>query len=105
MEAWVAALGIFAATQVGSLVWILASQRVEGRLLRADIENTQREVEKLGSVLVNMADMRGEINLINDRLLAQGKRLDAEIQRANYYRDRFFAMMNTDKMFPKYEGD
>jgi len=88
MEAWVVAVIIFGATQVGSLVWILASQRAEGQLLKSEIEGIQREVEKLANVLVNQADMRGEINLINERLVAQGKRLDEEITRSNYYRDK-----------------
>ena len=48
----------------------------------------QEDLSKFGHVLVTLADFKGEINLINDRLLAQGKRLDEEINRANRWRDR-----------------
>ncbi len=94
VDGWMATVAIFLATQIGSLIWVLAGQKGESRVMKGeikgvkeDISGVQREVEKLGNVLVSMADMRGEINLLNARMLAQGQRLDEEITRSNALRD------------------
>lgn len=86
IEGWMVTVGVFIATQIGSLIWILANQKWESKQMQLGLEQTnatiddmQIEIGKLGDVLIRMADMRGEINLMNERLMAQVKRFDDTI--------------------------
>jgi hypothetical protein len=88
---WVT-IAIFAATQMiiaaGTAVGVIIATRMDTGILKQQVRAMQEDLSKFGNVLVTLADFKGEINLINDRLLAQGKRLDEEINRANRWRDR-----------------
>lgn len=88
---WVT-IAIFAATQMiiaaGTAVGVIIATRMDTGILKQQVRAMQEDVSKFGNVLVTLANFKGEINLINDRLLAQGKRLDEEINRANRWRDR-----------------
>lgn len=88
---WVT-IAIFAATQMiiaaGTAVGVIIATRMDTGILKQQVRAMQEDLSKFGHVLVTLADFKGEINLINDRLLAQGKRLDEEINRANRWRDR-----------------
>lgn len=88
---WVT-IAIFAATQMiiaaGTAVGVIIATRMDTGILKQQVRAMQEDLSKFGNVLVTLANFKGEINLINDRLLAQGKRLDEEIDRANRWRDR-----------------
>lgn len=88
---WVT-IAIFAATQMiiaaGTAVGVIIATRMDTGILKQQVRAMQEDLSKFGNVLVTLADFKGEINLINDRLLVQGKRLDEEINRANRWRDR-----------------
>lgn len=88
---WVT-IAIFAATQMiiaaGTAIGVITATRMDTGILKQQVRAMQEDLSKFGNVLVTLADFKGEINLINDRLLAQGKRLDEEINRANRWRDR-----------------
>lgn len=81
MEAYLgplAAIGVFTATQVGSLIWVLSRTARDASALKEQLGKLQEEMEKLGNVLVTLADFRGEINLVSERQNAQAKRLDEQ---------------------------
>jgi Tfp pilus assembly protein PilO len=81
-------IGIFIATQVGSLIWVLANTRGEANVLKAQLESVENELRKLSNVLVSLADLRGEIAIMNERHNILSKRLDEEMKRTNDMRDR-----------------
>ena len=60
----------------------------DGRVLRAQMENMQAKLTELGSVLVSLADVKGEMKLMNERSLFQGQRLDKLQDRVNLRLDR-----------------
>jgi uncharacterized coiled-coil protein SlyX len=95
IEPWMATLAVFFALQVGSLIWTLASQRAEGRALREAMTNLVNKVNDIeddlkgyGRILVDMADFRGDMKLLREQLLAQGKRLDETSARLNNVLDK-----------------
>ena len=75
------AILIFTVTQLGSLIWVLSRTKTDSDNLKGQMSELKEELEKLGNVLVTIADFRGEINLLNERQLAQGKRFDETAQR------------------------
>lgn len=81
---WVTII-IFAATQMiiaaGTAVGVIIATRMDTGILKEQVKAMQEDLSKFGNVLVTLADFKGEINLINERLMAQGKRLDQEISR------------------------
>lgn len=69
-------IGSFISVQVGGLIWTLATSKGEARALRQELAHMQKELERFGTVLEQLADMKGEFRLAAERSLAQGKRLD-----------------------------
>jgi hypothetical protein len=53
---------------LGGFVATIVTLRVTVRFLRSDIVGIQREIEKIGQILVNQADMRGEIKVLESRV-------------------------------------
>lgn len=83
-------IGVFVLTN--GLVWagVVISLRVDmGKMgavmgkLQEDLQAVEKSMEKFGNILVTLADFKGEMNLIQERLLAQGKRLDEAIASNN----------------------
>jgi hypothetical protein len=54
----------------------------------AKILDLKDEMKKLGSVLERLADLGARINLIEDRQLAQGKRIDSLMERVSTFIDK-----------------
>lgn len=53
----------------------------------AQFDDIKIEVKKIGDVLVQMADFKGEMKLIQERIMLQGKRLDDVNTEMNKVRD------------------
>lgn len=86
-------LGIFTATQVGSLIWVLASTKRDSNVFRKQLGEMQEELKKVGNVLLTLADFRGELNLVNERQNAQAKRLDEQQSRSTKQIDELYRMI------------
>ena len=79
-EAW-ATVGVFVLGQIIVWVAILSSLRSDTKELRADLIEMKVEMKKLGEVVVQLARVDGRINMVEERQLLAGKRLDHLIQR------------------------
>lgn len=79
---------VFTAGQIIILIWTIAAIKGDTKVLKTELELLQTEVRKLSDVLVNMASFRGELNLLQERLLLQGKRLDDLQTRLNIFTDK-----------------
>lgn len=49
----------------------------DGRVLKVQMDAMEKKLDGLGSVLVTLADFKGEFRVMNERSLAEGKRIDA----------------------------
>lgn len=81
-------VGIFLGTQALSLVWTISSMKGDNRVLRANMDGMQKEMAELKTVLVTLADVKGELRLIQERGMMQGKRIDEMQTRVNRRLDR-----------------
>lgn len=81
-------VGIFLGTQALSLVWTISSMKGDNRVLRANMDAVQKEMSELKNVLVVLADVKGELRLIQERGMMQGKRIDEMQTRVNRRMDR-----------------
>jgi len=82
---WV--VGVFIATQIGSLIWILASNKADARILKMQMLALDAEVKKLSNVLIDLANLNGRLTLFEERQVAQGKRVDEAVSRMNRHID------------------
>jgi intergrase/recombinase len=81
-------IGTFVATQALTLVYTIATLRGDGRVMKANLDNLQKEIAGVQETLKALADVRGDMRLIQERGLAQAQRMD-EMQRwVNQQRDR-----------------
>lgn len=85
-EAW-ATIGIFVVTQAATLIWILATTTNSARVLSKRMDAVQEELKSFGSILVTLADFKGEMKLTQERIMMQGKRLDDLTSRFNDWLD------------------
>ncbi len=83
IDGWMATVVTFIAVQIGTLIWTLAGQRWQSTMTRnevkavkIDVDDIQKEIKKIGDVLVAMADFRGDIKLANERMVVLAKRVD-----------------------------
>lgn len=90
-------IGIFLFSNIVTVVGIIFSTRVDTNKLKdnmaalaTDMSNLQKDMEKFGNILVTLADFKGEMNLMRERQMIEGKRLDRESERA----DRLQAQLN-----------
>lgn len=70
-----AAIVTIAAFVVGGLKFVYMVQS-HTAVMTLRVEAVERQLEKLSDVTTKMAEGTGRMNLIDDRMLAQGKRLD-----------------------------
>lgn len=82
-----APLIIFGAVQLLSLVGTIYAVKTDAKILGIRVDGLQDEMKKLGSVLINMVEQKGEINLIQERLMLQGKRFDLLVARFDRFID------------------
>lgn len=86
-------IGIFVATNLIGVAGFVLSTRVDVGKLKDSMKEMQIELEKLGNILVTLADFKGEMNLIQERQLAQGRRLDESVTELNKSKDRIWARL------------
>ena len=60
---------------IGGVSFVYAIKS-DTRVLATRLGNLEEDVKKMSDVLVELAKTDGRMNLIEDRILAQGKRLD-----------------------------
>lgn len=80
-------LFIFGAVQLISLGGIIISNKLDTRILGLRVDSLADEMKKLSKVLVNQTEQTGRINLVEERQLAQGKRLDETSARISRHID------------------
>jgi hypothetical protein len=83
-------IGIFLFSNLVTIVGIIFSTRVDTNKLKdkmaelaADMSTLQKDMKQFGQILVTLADFKGEMNLIQERQLAQGRRIDEHIKDSN----------------------
>ena len=58
--------------EIGSIVFggiaVLWTLRTDVKRLKVDFETIQKEIKKLGDILVNLADIRGDIKTLTARV-------------------------------------
>ncbi len=55
---------------VGGGVLVLLTLKADVNTLKSDLASMQVEIKKLGDILVNLADIRGEIKVLDSRIAA-----------------------------------
>lgn len=86
-EAWTA-LGVGVGAQIIVWVGLMASMRADTGILKRQLADLATKVEKLGDVLIQLARVDGRINMMEERQLLAGKRLDHVIQRVDQLSNR-----------------
>ena len=76
-------LGTVVATQALTLVYTLATMKGDNRVLRANMDSMQQQMSKMETVLSTLADVKGELRLIQERGMMQGARIDEMQKRVN----------------------
>lgn len=78
----------------GAIIWRMSRMATQFELIgaqqSAEISDLKRGIEGLSSVLVTLAQQSGRIDRVEDRQLAQGKRLDEFTSRINTLIDAKF---------------
>lgn len=97
---WVT-IGLFFLGQVVSMVGVVYSTKIDVSKLKGKIEelatdmlSMQLEIKQLGTVLITLADFKGEMKLLQERLAMQGKRLDDTIAANNAKELRYEALLD-----------
>lgn len=81
-------MGTFIATQALTLVYTIATMKGDSKLLRANMDNLQKELSGVQDTLKALADVRADMRISQDRGLAQGLRIDELQKWVNRQRDR-----------------
>ncbi len=55
---------------VGGGLLVLLTLKADVNTLKSDLASMQVEIKKLGDILVNLADIRGEIKVLDSRITA-----------------------------------
>ncbi len=76
-------VGIFLGTQALSLVWTLSSMKGDNRVLRANMDTLQQQMSKMETVMATLADVRGDMRLIQQSNKDQALRIDEMQRRVN----------------------
>ncbi len=79
---------IFVTVQLLSILGIVTAVKGDARVLKSQLVSVFKELEKLGNVLVALAEQKGEMALVQERQLLQGKRLDELTARLNRHIDK-----------------
>lgn len=87
-------VGIFVLTNIGLWAGVIISIRIDMRAFKIEIKSLQEQMKKFGNILVTLADFKGEMNLIQERLAMQGKRLDDTITMNNAKELRYEAQLD-----------
>lgn len=76
-------LAIFVAGNLFTVAGVVISNRIDTNTLKGrmnsfaeEMKMMKDELKQFGDILVAMADFKGELKLLNERQLAQGKRMD-----------------------------
>lgn len=76
-------LAIFVAGNLFTVAGVVISNRIDTNTLKGrmnsfaeEMKMMKDELKQFGDILLAMADFKGELKLLNERQLAQGKRMD-----------------------------
>jgi hypothetical protein len=76
-------LGVIATLLISGFSVVSFVIRQEGKFLHQKIETLERRMEKMDKLLEKLADVTGELGIMQERMLAHGKRADEADRRAN----------------------
>lgn len=68
-------------TMVFMVVGFLIAQRITVATLATRIDGMDRDITEIQNALKTVADQKGRIDVIDERILAQGRRIDDYIRR------------------------
>lgn len=54
----------------GGGISVFAAMRTTVRQIKSEVDSLQKEIKKLGDIMIAQADMRGEIKVLDTRILA-----------------------------------
>jgi len=81
-------IGTFVATQALTLVYTIATLKGDGKVLRVNMDNLQKELTAMQDTLKALADVHVDLRLMQDRANTRDQRVE-EMQRwINQQRDR-----------------
>lgn len=86
-DVW-AMIGVFALTQIISLVVAITMLRSDARVLKDQILDMRVELRKLAEVVIAQALQAERIKQVEERQLLSGKRLDEMQSRFNHWADK-----------------
>jgi len=81
-------IGVFLAAQWLSHMKTTSAIEADGKVLKAHMENMQKEMSGMQTVLSRLADVHGRIDTMQQVNLLQGKRVDDLQTRINQLMDR-----------------
>lgn len=79
---------VFGGVQLVSLIGTIWTVRTDAKILGVRVDAIAEEMKKISNILINQAEQSGRINLIEERQLAQGKRLDDVSSRVSRHIDK-----------------
>lgn len=86
-DAW-AVVGVFIISQLIIWVGLITSLRGDTRAMKSEITDMKAELKKLGDVILQLAKVNGRLDIVDERVLLTGKRLDDLSVRLGKYMNR-----------------
>ena len=94
-------LGVFGATQILSLLWVVSTMRGDNKVLQTQMQDVREELKQIAKIMLMQVEQKAEIVSLNDRLLLTGKRIDETSMRLNKFVDAVALNTNARAMlFP-----
>lgn len=94
-------LGVFGATQLLSLLWVVSTMRGDNKVLQTQMKDVREELKQITKIMLMQVEQKAEIVSLNDRLLLTGKRIDETSMRLNKFVDAVALNTNARAMlFP-----
>ena len=94
-------LGVFGATQLLSLLWVVSTMRGDNKVLQTQMKDVREELKQITKIMLMQVEQKAEIVSLNDRLLLTGKRVDETASRLNKFVDAVALNANARAMlFP-----
>jgi hypothetical protein len=76
-------LGVIATLLISGFSVVSFVIRQEGKFLQQQIQTLKDRMEKMDKILEKLADVTGELGIMQERMLYHGKRADEADRRAN----------------------
>ena len=78
-------VALFVITQVILMATTIAAVKSDTRVLKVEMKGVKEEIAKVNDLLLMVTEQKGELNLINERITLQGRRIDELANRCNQH--------------------